>query len=59
MKLQYGETLSNFAFNFNLRRYNTVNMAKQNGGGTKQLLQSITSAARPNRMLALMVGFRV
>jgi hypothetical protein len=33
----------------------TVDIATQAGGGTKQLLQSITSAARPNRMLALMV----
>eukprot|EP00227_Mantoniella_beaufortii_P011174 CAMPEP_0197591472 /NCGR_PEP_ID=MMETSP1326-20131121/13381_1 /TAXON_ID=1155430 /ORGANISM="Genus nov. species nov., Strain RCC2288" /LENGTH=1392 /DNA_ID=CAMNT_0043156947 /DNA_START=71 /DNA_END=4249 /DNA_ORIENTATION=- len=32
----------------------TVNIAKQAGGGTKQLLQHVTSAARPNRMLALM-----
>ena len=32
----------------------TVNIAKEAGGGTKQLLQSVTSAARPNRMLALM-----
>ena len=32
----------------------SVNIAKEAGGGTKQLLQSVTSAARPNRMLALM-----
>ena len=32
----------------------TVNIAKQAGGGTKQLLQSVTSAARPERLLALM-----
>ena len=32
----------------------SVNLAKEAGGGTKQLLQSVTSAARPNRMLALM-----
>ena len=32
----------------------TVNLAKEAGGGTKQLLQQVTSAARPNRMLALM-----
>ena len=32
----------------------TVNIAAEAGGGSKQLLQSVTSAARPNRMLALM-----
>jgi len=32
----------------------TVDLAKEAGGGTKQLLQQVTSAARPNRMLALM-----
>jgi ABC-type multidrug transport system ATPase subunit/ABC-type multidrug transport system permease subunit len=32
----------------------SVNLPKEAGGGTKQLLQSVTSAARPNRMLALM-----
>jgi ABC-type multidrug transport system ATPase subunit/ABC-type multidrug transport system permease subunit len=32
----------------------TVNLAKQAGGGTKQLLQSVTSAAQPERLLALM-----
>lgn len=32
----------------------TVNIAKEAGGGTKQLLQQVTSAARPNHMLALM-----
>ena len=32
----------------------TVNIAKEAGGGTKQLLQAVTSAARPGRMLALM-----
>ena len=32
----------------------TVDVAKQAGGGTKKLLQSVTSAARPGRVLALM-----
>ena len=32
----------------------TVNIAQEAGGGTKQLLQSVTSCARPSRMLALM-----
>jgi hypothetical protein len=42
LKLQYDETLSNFAFNFNLRHYTTVSFARDQ---TRLIAEEIGVAA--------------